>query len=85
MLKITLTTSDTTATLFLEGRMVGPWVTEVRKSCENFLQSGKELRLNLAGVSFIDSNGLALLSHFRARGVALLDCSPFVEEQLKGL
>jgi len=34
-------------------------------------------------VEFLDLTGVALLSSFRARGVVFVDCSPFVEAQLK--
>jgi ABC-type transporter Mla MlaB component len=69
--------------LRLEGRVVGPWVTELRKACEKVLGAGKPLELNLAEVSFLDPAGVTLLAKVRARGVQLAECSPFILEQLK--
>jgi hypothetical protein len=70
-------------TLKLEGRMVGPWVEEARDTCEQFLAEGRRVELNLAEVSFVDQDGVKLLKNLIPRGVALTDCSLFVEEQLK--
>ena len=70
-------------TLRLEGRVVGPWVTELHKSCEEVLSEGRSLELHLADVEFMDAQGVALLSSLRSRGVSLLECPPFAAEQLK--
>ena len=70
-------------TLRFEGSVAGPWVAEARKACEKVLTEGKALKLDLAEVEFLDLTGVALLSSFRARGVVFVDCSPFVEAQLK--
>jgi len=69
--------------LCLEGRVVGPWVTELQKSCDEVLTEGRSLKLRLADVEFMDAQGVALLSSLRSRGVALLECPPFATEQLK--
>ena len=69
--------------LRLEGRVVGPWVTELQKSCEEVLIEGRTLTLDLADVEFMDTQGVALLSNLCSRGVTLLECSPFAAEQLK--
>ena len=70
-------------TLRVEGRLVGPWVQEARNACERVLSEGRSLKLDLGEVSFVDQEGIKLLSMLRSRGVELIDCSPFVEEQLK--
>ncbi len=70
-------------TLKLEGSVVGPWVGELRQVCELHLSEGRELKLDLSDVSFADASGLAALSSFKSRGVAVTKCSPFVAEQLK--
>ena len=70
-------------TLKLEGRVVGPWVGELRQVCEALLTEGRTLKLDLAEVIFADANGVAVLSSFKSRGVRFRNCSPFVEEQLK--
>ena len=70
-------------TLKLEGRVVGPWVGELRQVCEALLTDGRRLKLDLADVTFADTSGVAVLSSFKSRGVRFRNCSPFVEEQLK--
>jgi len=72
-----------TITLRLEGRLVGPWVAEAGKTFERVISEGRMLKLDLAEVEFIDTNGLALLSSLKSRGVWLVECSPFIAEQLK--
>ena len=70
--------------LRLEGRVVGPWVAELGMACEKILGEGQALELDLAEVSFLDPAGISLLANVRSRGVELVDCSPFIAEQLKG-
>lgn len=70
-------------TLKLEGRVVGPWVDELKQVCEPLVKSGCSLSLDLAEVTFADEGGVALLVNLRARGVKPLSRMPFVEEQLK--
>jgi len=74
---------DHAVTLRLEGRVVGPWVVELKNSCEKVLTEGRSLKLHLAEVAFMDVQGVALLSSLRSRGVSLLECPPFAAEQLK--
>jgi ABC-type transporter Mla MlaB component len=70
-------------TLKLEGRVVGPWVEELRQVCETLLSEGRKLKLDLTDVAFADADGVVVLTDFRSRGVALRNCSPFVDEQLR--
>jgi anti-anti-sigma regulatory factor len=70
-------------TLKLEGRVVGPWVSELRQVCEALLTDGRALKLDLADVTFADADGVGVLSNYKSRGVKFANCSPFVEEQLK--
>ena len=85
MLKIErIETAGQTPTLRVEGRVIGPWVEELRRSCEPVLATGARLTLDLGDVSFVDADGVALIRSLRQRQVALSNCSPFVAEQLKG-
>jgi ABC-type transporter Mla MlaB component len=70
-------------TLRLEGRVVGPWVEELRRSCERFLEAGDTVTIDLADVSFLDREGVVLVRALADRQVSLLNSSPFVAEQLK--
>jgi len=84
MLKISQTgTVNHSVTLKLEGRVVGPWVAELRRTCETLLRERSQLKLDLADVSYIDGDGVATLADFQSLGVKLDNCSPFVEQQIK--
>jgi ABC-type transporter Mla MlaB component len=73
--------------LRLEGQVAGPWVDELRRSCEAVLRVRGALTLDLTDVSFVDIAGVALcqsLQNANDRQVTLIHCSAFVAEQLKG-
>jgi anti-anti-sigma regulatory factor len=84
MLKIVFDATGTGGfVLRLEGRVIGPWVEELRRSCERALTNTSRTTLDFANVSFVDRDGVALVRSLRRRQVALVNCSPFVTEQLK--
>ena len=83
MLKIvTIEQEASQAVLRLEGQVIGPWIDELRRACDDLLAS-RGIALDLAQVSFVERRGVELLRALSARGVPLLRCSPFVAEQLK--
>jgi hypothetical protein len=73
------------ATLRLEGRIIGPWVEELERACQRVLVTGSPLSLDLHEVAFVDRAGLELLRNLVDDGVAVVDCPPFVHEQLRAL
>jgi len=85
MLRITVVESNARAvTLRLEGRITGPWVEELRATCN--LRTGPDpvqLYLELDDVSFADEAGVAFLRKLRDQGVALSHASPFLTELFK--
>jgi hypothetical protein len=84
MLKISQTgTPNHSVSLKLEGRVVGPWVDELRRICEPLLIGQRSLTLDLAEVSYADAEGVATLKRFKSNGVELANCSPFLEQQIK--
>jgi ABC-type transporter Mla MlaB component len=84
MLKISQSgTPNHSVTLKLEGRVVGPWVAELRRICEQLMDEQSQLKLEMADVSYIDGDGVAVLTELQSRGVKLNNCSPFVEQQIK--
>jgi anti-anti-sigma regulatory factor len=92
MLRISLErTADTTAQtlLRLEGQITGPWVEELRRVTFDALgtngNGGSRLTLDLAGVSFVGADGIALFRDLATRRVHFTNCSIFVAEQLKGV
>ena len=66
----------------LEGAITGPWVEETRRVCEAAAARGDKLRLDLAGVSFVDREGLKLLAQLQKTNAVLKNCSAFLEAQL---
>jgi len=72
-------------TLRLAGRIIGPWVVELRQICEPLVSDGSRLTLDLIEVTYADEDGAMLLASLRKRGVNLLNLTPFVEAQLQSV
>lgn len=72
-------------TLRLAGRIIGPWVNELRQICEPLVSDGSQLALDLIEVSYADEDGALLLARLRKRGVKLLNPTPFIAAQLKSV
>lgn len=84
MLRVTsIDRGAATTTLKLEGRIVGEWVGELRKACDEALEGPVKLRLDLADVTFVDRAGLSELQRQLNRGGKIVACSLFVSELLK--
>jgi hypothetical protein len=75
--------SDSIPTLKLEGKLLGPWVDELRRVCEELHTPPTGLCLNLAGVTFIDPAGIELLGDLIRLGATISACTGFVDEMLK--
>jgi hypothetical protein len=73
------------ATLGLEGRVIGPWVEELRAACDRILATGSSLTLDLAQVAFVAHDGAWLLKRLVDSGVTVVKCPAFVREQLAAL
>lgn len=85
MLKIIVANGTNRATTVrLAGRLIGPWVEELRRACEPVLAKGDVLALDMSEVSFVDQAGVELLWRLRSRNAVLSNCSGFVAELLKG-
>jgi ABC-type transporter Mla MlaB component len=74
MLRITIHEPAPETSFVLEGKLVGPWVKELEKCWENALAAdpSRAALVNLAAVTFIDSEGRALLARMRRQGARLL-------------
>jgi anti-anti-sigma regulatory factor len=75
--------SDGIQAIRLEGRVVGPCVTEVQTYCQRILSQGLTLTIDMSEVSFLDRKGVGLFRELIAQQVRLLNCSPFLNELLK--
>lgn len=84
MLRISIENgSDEGIRLRVEGRLVGPWVQELRQQSEQALLKSKNVTLDLEKLLFVDGAGVALLQELAERAVAHVNCSIFISEQLR--
>lgn len=70
MLKITTKERDGSITFTLEGRLCGAWAIEAEQAWSRVVASDHDqhILLDLAGVTFVDNAGEALLASMIARG-----------------
>jgi len=85
MLRITVRESSANAiTLRVEGRIAGPWLEELRRTCDAHRNTNlAQLNLELEDVGFVDAEGVAYLKQLRAQGAGLFRVSPFLKELFK--
>lgn len=82
MLRITPIASENDVCLRLEGKIVGAWVDELRRTVDREAARTAHVRLDLLDVIFVDDAGLRLLRELAAAGVRIGRCSRFVSELL---
>ena len=83
MLKISVMSVPGQVTLQLAGRLAGAWVDEFKRAYEMALTGRGHVTLDFVDVVFVDRAGAALIRSLQAEGVSLINCSPFITEQLK--
>ena len=84
MLRISVASDSGEAVQFqLEGNLAGPWVEELRRLADDALSQKKSVSLDLRGVRFVDTQGLALLREFSRCRISQVNCSQFVIQQMK--
>jgi anti-anti-sigma regulatory factor len=84
MLRIVRSASGDVEVLRLEGKVVGRWVEELRRSCGEILERpDASIVIDLADVTFIDLDGIALFRTLPRQRVNVKNCSPFAAEQLR--
>jgi anti-anti-sigma regulatory factor len=74
MLRIYIHDEVPVTSIVAEGKLVGPWVKELEKCWETVVAAHprKSMVVDLVHVTFIDSEGRALLTRMRQRGARLL-------------
>src|SRR5580700_8999241 len=83
MMRISVVQSSSqTVTLRVEGEVKGRWVAELGRACEEALSRDIRLDLDLAGVSFVDIDGINLFRVLMDRQVVFTNPCPFIAEQL---
>ncbi len=83
MLKISESSKPGEATLQLAGRVAGQWVQELKAAYEVARTGYGCVVLDFADVTFVDRAGAVLIRGLLREGILLINCSPFVIEQLK--
>ncbi len=85
MLKISTIEGDTKRRLIVEGKLVGPWVAELRNACEkahtNLFQ--RKLVIDMRHVTAISQEGENVLFELMQKGVKFRCCGVFTKHVLK--
>jgi hypothetical protein len=68
--------------LRVEGKVVGPWVAELRDIAIRRLARSGALVIDLSALTFADPAGIALLRDLATRGVTFVNCSAFAGAHL---
>ena len=83
MLRIAeLNDQNGSASLRLEGKVVGPWVDELRRTADRVLGRSGAMVADLSAVTFADAAGICLLRELARRGVTFVNCSAFANAHL---
>jgi hypothetical protein len=81
-MKVSIYDDVTMATLTVEGRVVGPWATELGRTWHDLWTSikPKPLRLDIRGVIFADQKGSRILREIvRVTGAEIVADSPLTQ------
>ena len=62
--------------------MVGEWGAFLERHCRGLLANAHGLRLDLAGLSYADANGVRVLRRLRSPRVKLVGCPPLILEMI---
>jgi ABC-type transporter Mla MlaB component len=81
MLRLIQSQATPATVISLEGKLTAPWLPELLKTVATARGHGT-VRLDLAGLSFVDRDGAAVLRRLRADGIELTGASHFVAELL---
>jgi anti-anti-sigma regulatory factor len=87
MLKISIIESQNERQLVLEGKLVAPWTTELRKACEQAREDlkGRELVVDLNNLTVISQEGQSLLALLMNEGINFRSCGVFGKQVLRQL
>ena len=84
MLRLTrIAATHSTQTLKLEGKLLEPWVDEVRKACASGTDPSGRTSLDLSALTFVDAAGEELLRELIDQGIEIVACSSYVAELLR--
>jgi hypothetical protein len=84
MLRLTRIADASSAQMIrLEGKLLEPWIEEVRRACASGLDVPGRTRLDLSALTFVDAAGERLLRELIGCGVEVAACSSYVAELLR--
>ncbi len=83
MLRITAIRNDSQTILKLEGKLLEPWIEELRGAYTRAKSRSERVVLNLADLTYADEAGTRVLGNFVQLGVPIGECSAFVTELLR--
>jgi len=75
--------SHGTCRMELQGRLIGPWVNELRRVAGGATPRCSRVVLDLSALSFVDGHGAALLRELAAKGIGLEGVTPYIAEMLE--
>jgi ABC-type transporter Mla MlaB component len=80
MLRIYVHDDVPVTSFVLQGKLVGPWVTELEKCWHGAWATNpsRTMLVDLADVNFIDAEGKALLTRMREKGARLLSAGVLI-------
>ncbi len=87
MLKISVLDTRRQRQLVIEGKLVGPWVAEMRDACDRARSgaSGRELLIDFRSLTAISQEGENLLLQLLKEGVKFRCCGVFAKHVLSQL
>jgi hypothetical protein len=87
MLKISIVESRSQSRLIVEGKLVAPWITELRTACEKTKADlrGRELVINVKNLTVISQEGENLLLELMKDGVRFRSGGIFTKHVLAEL
>jgi anti-anti-sigma regulatory factor len=87
VLRITITETPTEMRWVLQGRLFGPWVSELRANWRTVSRSrkGRACLVDLNDVTFIDKSGENLLRAMSREGAQFTAKSLYINDVLAGL
>lgn len=85
MLRITrLEEAPSMVVLKVEGWIASDWIPVLENECFSLLQDEKQVVLDLADVTFVDSRGVESLKRLRIEDLRLTNCPPLIEDLMGG-
>jgi len=87
MLKVSTSEHAETVTMRLEGKLIGAWVKEVERVWNSLAESrrGRNLLVDMCGVTFVDAAGKDLLTRMYKAGASLDAAGPLVKYILQSI